>query len=98
VTVPSSPGYFGVIQLCFLTVLKLFVTEEELPGVFAASVYYHLSGYFPVTIGGLLFLGMTGFRMRDMPSAATSANRTSPKDVVDAEALPPKQAVADGRR
>jgi hypothetical protein len=98
VTVPSSPGYFGVIQLCFLTVLKLFVTEEELPGVFAASVYYHLSGYFPVTIGGLLFLGMTGFRMRDMPSAATSANRTSPQDVVDAEALPPEQAAADGRR
>ncbi|HET6423712.1 MAG TPA: lysylphosphatidylglycerol synthase transmembrane domain-containing protein, partial [Planctomycetaceae bacterium] len=51
VTVPSSPGYFGVIQLCFMTVLKLFVDNQ--PAVFAASVYYHLAQYIPVTLIGL---------------------------------------------
>jgi uncharacterized membrane protein YbhN (UPF0104 family) len=70
VTVPSSPGYFGVIQLCFLTVLKLFVPANQLADVFAASVYYHLSQYIPVTIVGS-FLGLKGFRMSDASVAAT---------------------------
>ncbi len=68
VTVPSSPGYFGVIQLCFMTVLKVFVDDQ--PAVFAASVYYHLSQYIPVTLIGLAYFSLSGVRMREVNAAA----------------------------
>lgn len=78
VTVPSSPGYFGVIQFCFLMALEPFVAKSEIPNVVAASVYYHLAQYVPVTIVGLIFLGLSGFRMSDMQTAAT-AEKSAPK-------------------
>lgn len=68
VTVPSSPGYFGVIQLCFMSVLKLFTENEA--DVFAASVYYHMSQYVPVTIIGLCFFYRTGLSFRDVEETA----------------------------
>lgn len=68
VTVPSSPGYFGVIQLCFMTVLKVFVDDQ--PAVFAASVYYHLSQYIPVTLIGLWYFSTSGMRMSEVSAAA----------------------------
>lgn len=68
VTVPSTPGYFGVIQALFWLVLKLFTDDQA--NVFAASVYYHLSQYVPVTILGLSFLLLSGFRMKDVESVA----------------------------
>ena len=70
VTVPSTPGYFGVIQFCFVTVLKLFVSEDQYANVFAASIYYHLSQYIPVTIIGLVFWGLKGFRLVESGAAA----------------------------
>uniref|UniRef100_A0A7C2NVJ0 Flippase-like domain-containing protein n=1 Tax=Schlesneria paludicola TaxID=360056 RepID=A0A7C2NVJ0_9PLAN len=68
VTVPSSPGYFGVIQLCFMSVLKLFTDNQA--DVFAASVYYHLSQYIPVTLIGLYFFNTTGLKFRDVEATA----------------------------
>ncbi|MDZ4688184.1 MAG: lysylphosphatidylglycerol synthase transmembrane domain-containing protein [Planctomycetaceae bacterium] len=67
VTVPSSPGYFGVIQLCFMSVLKLFPVNQA--DVFAASVYYHMSQYIPVTLIGLYFFYKTGLKIRDVEDA-----------------------------
>ncbi len=70
VTVPSSPGYFGVIQLCFMTVLKLFTQDEA--AVFGASIFYHLGQYIPVTITGLICFNATGLKMGDIQSAKTA--------------------------
>jgi glycosyltransferase 2 family protein len=64
VTVPSSPGYFGVIQLCFMTVLELFT--ENSAAVFSASVYFHLSQYIPVTLVGLYYFSTTGLKMEEL--------------------------------
>ncbi|HET6422147.1 MAG TPA: hypothetical protein VFG20_00605, partial [Planctomycetaceae bacterium] len=64
----SSPGYFGVIQLCFMTVLKLFVDNQ--PAVFAASVYYHLAQYIPVTLIGLAYFIRSGMSLREVNAAA----------------------------
>ena len=64
VTVPSSPGYFGVIQLCFLLVLKLFVSDDE--RVFAASIYYHMAQWIPVTAIGLMFFLRSGLKVSDV--------------------------------
>jgi glycosyltransferase 2 family protein len=71
VTVPSSPGYFGVIQLCFMSVLKLFTQNEA--DVFAASVYFHLSQYIPVTLIGLYFFNRTGMSFREVEVTAEEA-------------------------
>lgn len=68
VTVPSSPGYFGVIQLCFMTVLKVFVDNQ--PAVFAASVYYHLAQWFPVTLIGMAYFIRSGMSLREVNAAA----------------------------
>ncbi|MEZ6125328.1 MAG: lysylphosphatidylglycerol synthase transmembrane domain-containing protein [Planctomycetaceae bacterium] len=68
VTVPSSPGYFGVIQFCFLLVLKLFTTDTE--GVFAASIYYHMVQWIPVTLIGMFFFLRSGFRIADIEAQA----------------------------
>lgn len=68
VAVPSSPGYFGVIQFCFMAVLKLFGTDEA--DVFAASVYYHLSQYIPVTLVGLYYFNTTGLSFSEVEAAA----------------------------
>lgn len=56
--VPSAPGYVGVIQLCFTMVLSVF--SDDYPGIFAASVYYHLTEYVLVTLTGIYFLNTTG--------------------------------------
>src|SRR5690606_34076248 len=50
VAVPSVPGYFGVMQFWFLLVLRdtMFIAAEE--RIFAASIYYQLSQFVPVTL------------------------------------------------
>lgn len=75
VTVPSTPGYFGVIQALFSLVLAAFTDDEA--RVFGASVYYHLSQYFPVTAVGLIFLALSGFRMKDVESVAEAQEETN---------------------
>jgi uncharacterized protein (TIRG00374 family) len=76
VAVPSSPGYFGVIQLCFMSVLKLFDADEK--AVFAASVYYHLAQYIPVTLIGLYYFNATGLKFAEVEAAAET--ETPPLD------------------
>lgn len=76
VTIPSSPGYFGVIQFCFMSVLKLFTGDQE--AVFAASIFYHLAQYIPVTIVGLIFFNRTGLKMAQVHEAA---ERDEPAEV-----------------
>ncbi len=67
VTIPSSPGYFGVIQFCFLLVLSLFVKDKET--VFAASIYYHMSQWIPVTTVGMLYFLRAGLNIADVQDA-----------------------------
>jgi glycosyltransferase 2 family protein len=66
VTVPSSPGYFGVVQLCFLIVLRLFVSKEQEPTVMAASIYYHMTQWVPVTALGMLYFVRSGLHVADI--------------------------------
>lgn len=68
VTVPSSPGYFGVVQLCFLMVLKLFT--EDTRAVFAASIYFHMVQYIPVTLTGLYYFNKSGLSVREVEEEA----------------------------
>ncbi|MCA9108554.1 MAG: flippase-like domain-containing protein [Planctomycetaceae bacterium] len=67
VTIPSSPGYFGVIQTCFLLVLQFFTDDKD--GVFAASIYYHMAQWIPVTAIGLAYFVRTRLHVSDIEDA-----------------------------
>ena len=75
VTVPSSPGYFGVIQACFMLVLGLFV--EDRTAVFAASIYYHMLQWIPVTFIGMFFFLRAGFTMSDLQESNDASAETN---------------------
>lgn len=70
VTVPSTPGYFGVIQFCFWESLKPFGCDKA--KVFGASIYYHMCQWIPVTSTGLAFLSFVGMSFGDLKRQATS--------------------------
>lgn len=58
VTIPSTPGFFGAIQLAFVKTLAIFQVAEST--AFAASIYYHLLQYLVVTTVGLVCVWQTG--------------------------------------
>ena len=64
VAVPSVPGFFGVVQLCFWKTLEPLGMNQA--DVFAASVYYLLAQYVPVTLIGLYFLNNLHLRLGDI--------------------------------
>lgn len=66
--VPSAPGYLGVIQLCFITVLTLFPVDEA--NVLAASIYYHLTEYVLVTLTGLYYFNTMGVSLAEVQAEA----------------------------
>ena len=63
VAVPAAPGFFGVIQFCFINTLQIFPLNRA--AVLAASIYYHMLQYIPVTLLGLLWLNRSGFHLRE---------------------------------
>ena len=70
VTVPSTPGYFGVIQFCFWVVLQLFVREDQQPAVMAASIFYHMVQWIPVTALGMAYFVRSGLQVSDVEGQA----------------------------
>lgn len=76
VTVPATPGFFGVVQFCFKISLQPFGVPEA--KAFAASIYYHLVQYIPVTLVGLYYSNRTGLKLRD-------AEREAEKELEDLE-------------
>lgn len=64
VAVPAAPGFFGVIQALFVKVLQFFPVAP--PAVLAASIYYHMIQYIPVTLVGLLWLSRSGIRLGEV--------------------------------
>lgn len=88
VTIPSSPGYFGVVQTAFLLVInKETVGVSNEAAVFAASIYYHMVQYLLVTSIGLILFNLTGLSMAEVRESAETQeyatdNRpaTSPAD------------------
>ena len=61
VSIPSAPGFFGIIQLSFWVILQGFGVDKG--DAFASSIYYHLSNYIPVTLVGLYYLNRRGLQL-----------------------------------
>ena len=67
VTVPSAPGYVGALQAAFVIALTPFGVDEEV--AVAASFFFLVAHWVPVTaIGALLFL-REGMRVSEMRAA-----------------------------
>ena len=79
VTIPSSPGYFGVIQYCFAISMAAQGLDIDPSLVLGASLYYHISMYIPVTVLGLHYLHSLGMRVSDLNKVAEgSVDQESP--------------------
>ena len=70
VTIPSTPGYFGVIQACFQISMRAQAENPPASLVFGASIYYQLSMFIPVTCLGLFFLLRSGQHLSDLRDSA----------------------------
>ncbi|MCG6157022.1 flippase-like domain-containing protein [Rubinisphaera sp. ICM_H10] len=68
VTIPTSPGFFGAIQVAFVETLKIFDVSAN--AAFAASIYYHLLQYVVVTAIGFWYLGRSGFSLERLQDEA----------------------------
>lgn len=71
VTIPSTPGFFGIIEVAFRASLVPYGVAAT--DAIAASVYYHLITWASVTLVGLGALQRMGFRLRDIEQIAESA-------------------------
>lgn len=70
VTIPSTPGYFGVIQFCFAFSMEAQGLDVNRSLVLGSSLYYHISMYIPVTALGLYYLSSLGMKVGDLTQAA----------------------------
>ena len=57
-TLPSSPGFFGTIQLGFALAAPFGVLSAD---AVAASVVWHVLAYLSVSVGGIFFLLRLGY-------------------------------------
>lgn len=68
VTLPTPPGFFGTAQAVFVFALGAFGITREL--ALAASVFYVVAQWIPVTLVGGLAFASTGLRLRDVRAEA----------------------------
>ncbi|MBX2823688.1 MAG: flippase-like domain-containing protein [Gammaproteobacteria bacterium] len=61
-TLPSSPGFFGTIEYCF--VLGLAAAGVDANTALSAAIYYHLPAWVVVTLAGLYFAHKYRFSFR----------------------------------
>jgi uncharacterized protein (TIRG00374 family) len=86
VTIPSTPGYFGVIQMCFQVSMNAQQLRPDPSLVLGASVYYQMSMYIPVTMLGLYFVQQMGLSLKDLQRAAdTNEESLEPETSVEPE-------------
>jgi hypothetical protein len=52
------------MQVVFMEVMKFFTEDKQ--GVFAASVYYQLTQWIPVTATGLTFFVLSGLSLKQV--------------------------------
>jgi uncharacterized protein (TIRG00374 family) len=73
ISIPSSPGFVGTIELCFVVGLGLFdVGASE---ALAAAIFYHVLAFASVTGTGALLLGRYHTSFSALQQEAESANR-----------------------
>jgi len=68
VAIPSSPGFFGIIEAVFSKTLALFGVSSI--NAISAAIYFHLSVYISVNIVGFYYLHKMGLKLADVSEEA----------------------------
>ncbi len=68
VSIPASPGFFGIIQASFREGLALYKVNETL--AVAASMYFHIISYVTITAVGLIYLSRLGIKLSEVEKEA----------------------------
>lgn len=68
-TLPSTPGFFGAMELAIKIGLVLFGVDES--RAFAFALVYHISQYVPITVGGIIALWVERLGMREIAQVPT---------------------------
>lgn len=80
VTLPSSPGFFGTIQLCFtLGLVPYGIMASE---AFAASIFFHLTIYVAGWTAGLYYLHQSGLSLGGLREASIERQGRPPEDSI----------------
>jgi uncharacterized protein (TIRG00374 family) len=74
VTVPSAPGYIGAIQAAFVFALVPFGVSQE--AAFAASVFFLVVQWVPVTLTGVAFFLSSGLKLTQVRRDIDEAENT----------------------
>jgi glycosyltransferase 2 family protein len=75
ISLPTSPGYIGNIQLAFVVALQPFGVSVD--NAIAASVFYHVIAYVSVVVVGFSFLHRLGLGLFEIKSEAESRSPES---------------------
>lgn len=79
ISLPTSPGYIGNIQLAFVVALQPFgVSASE---AIAASLFYHVLAYVTVIVVGFYFLSASDVGFLELQNAAQSSTQRTREDV-----------------
>ncbi len=88
VAVPGIPGYFGVMQFCFTLVLSLFIEGDDgRAAILAASIYFQMTQWVPVTLIGLIYFCVTGLKLSDI-SEKSEEREANDGPIADLPAAP----------
>lgn len=68
-SLPTSPGFFGTIEYCF--VLGLASVGVDASSAISAAIYYHAPVWLAVTVGGLLIVRCNDLSWRQLKDDAT---------------------------
>jgi len=63
-TLPSTPGFLGAMELGITWGLVLFGVDAS--RAFAFALVYHVTQYVPITVGGFIVLWLEGMGMREI--------------------------------
>ena len=86
VTLPSTPGYFGTLQLAFVLAMSgLPDFESQRDAIVAASIYYHAAQWLPVTAVGLWGFTRTGGQVRQMLADKAAADSSDDRATIATE-------------
>ena len=68
-TLPTSPGFFGTIEYCF--VLGLSTVGVDPSSALSAAIYYHIPVWLVVTLSGLLIVHLNRKSFRQLKNEAS---------------------------
>ncbi len=77
VMIPAAPGYFGVIQVCFIVAMKAQSLQPDNADVLAASFFLQVPAYIIVTASGVFFMQQLGLNLKQMTQSPETDQDTN---------------------